>query len=287
MAYGISSETSFSMHLISSNDLKAGNPFFSMFKKLIVLLSESTVEFPEIVREIHNVQQDLKRTVQRRKGKIEKERCRVMHEMKNTLTGILSCAHVLNSDTLAYEDRQEFMSLIGREIDRIVGMAENFSEHCDERAEPLEIQRLSVGELFATIIPVIETHTLAGRNITLQVDADYTGEIQIDVEKVQQAFMNIVYNARDAMPDGGALTIRSRLFDNETVLFEFIDSGCGMSPEMQERIFEPFVTEGKPLGTGLGMAIVKEVIDEHQGTVEIESVLEEGTTVRIWLPIYQ
>ena len=287
MAYGISSETSFSMHLIFSNDLETGNPFFSMFKKLIALLSESTVEFPELVREIHDVQQDLKEKVQRRKGKIEKERCRVMHEMKNALTGILSCAHVLNSDTLAYEARQEFMSLIGREIDRIVGMAENFSERCDERAEPLETQRLSVGELFATIVPVIDTHSLAGRNIALQVDADYTGEIQIGVEKVQQAFMNIVYNARDAMPDGGALTIRSRLFDNETVLFEFIDSGCGMSPEMQQRIFEPFATEGKPLGTGLGMAIVKEIADAHQGKVEVESLLGEGTIVRVWLPIYQ
>ncbi len=92
----------------------------------------------------------------------------------------------------------------------------------------------------------------AGLNIGLRVNVEFTDSIQMDMEKIQHAFMNIVYNACDAMPDGGSFTIRSRLFDDDIVLFEFIDSGCGMSPEMRKRIFKPFATEGKALGTGLG-----------------------------------
>lgn len=287
MIYGISSETSSSMHLMSDCCLNTGNPFSFMFKKLIELLSDSAVESPELSREIHSLQQGLQEKVLQRKLKLKRGRCHVMHEMKNALTGILSCAHVLHDDALKHEDREEFLSLIRREVERIVGMAGEFNEHRNESANTLYFQDFTVDAFFATLTPLVEKYTLAERNIALCVDAEYTGPIRIDIEKIQQAFMNIIYNARDAMPEGGSLTIRSRVINKETLLFEFIDKGCGMSPEMLEHIFEPFTTEGKKLGTGLGMAIVKEIVDEHHGKVEVESAPGEGTTVRILLPLTQ
>ena len=134
---------------------------------------------------------------------------------------------------------------------------------------------------------MIANHVLAGKAITLQVETLYAGPIQIDVESIQQAFMNLVYNARDAMPEGGVLTIRSRLLEDGMVQFEFIDTGCGMSADIVERLFDPFVTAGKPFGTGIGMTIVKEILDEHHGKIEVESVVNEGTTVRLILPTIQ
>ena len=285
MIYDISSESSSSMQFMTSGCLKEENPFFRMFKRLIDLLAESTVETSELVREISALQHYLKENVQRRRGDFEKDRCQVMHEMKNALTGILSCAHALNGEELEAGDRQEFMHLIGREIGRIVGMTEEFSDR--DSANRLHLQDFSVADFFSTLNPLVEKYTLSERKIKLVVDARYSGPMRVDVEKIQKTFMNIIYNARDAMPDGGTLQIGSRLIDGETLLFEFIDNGCGMSPEMLGRIFEPFATEGKTLGTGLGMAIVKEIVDEHQGKIEIESILGEGTTVRIFLPVFQ
>ena len=69
------------------------------------------------------------------------------------------------------------------------------------------------------------------------------------------------------------------------ILLEFIDSGCGISPELQTRIFDPLVTEGKAHGTGLGMAIVKKILDEHHAQIAVQSVLSQGTTIRISLPV--
>jgi signal transduction histidine kinase len=103
---------------------------------------------------------------------------------------------------------------------------------------------------------------------------------------MKRVFMNIVTNARDAMPDGGALTITSQLV-NDMIQFAFIDTGCGMPPELQARMFEPYVTEGKSHGTGLGMAIVKDILDKHHAQIEVESVVSQGTTIRIALPRIQ
>jgi len=121
------------------------------------------------------------------------------------------------------------------------------------------------------------------RNISIHTNLSYTGKCQIDVTKMKRVFMNILWNARDAMPEGGTLTITSRLID-DIVQIEFADTGCGMSPELQTRFLEPLVTEGKPHGTGLGMTIVKEILDQHQGHISVKSLVGEGSTLRISLP---
>lgn len=285
MVYSLSSERASSMYFVSQSRSTPENPFCAACYKLLALLSDSSIDLPELDREVQALQQVLKAKLQQRTLRVENARCHVLHDMKNALTGIVSCAYVLNDDELAYEERQEFLQSIGREIKRIAGIAGNLNTSRDDGVNRINIQHTSVDKLFAAFIPIVETQILAGRNITLRIAAGYRGPLCVDVERIRQAFMNIVYNARDAMPEGGRLTIRSRLVDDETVLFEFIDNGCGMSPERLRRIFEPFATEGKSSGTGLGMAIVKEIVDEHRGEIAVESSREEGTIVRIWLPV--
>jgi signal transduction histidine kinase len=86
------------------------------------------------------------------------------------------------------------------------------------------------------------------------------------------------------MPNGGSLTV-STIQDNGFVRTDFTDTGSGMPEEVKKRIFEPFMTYGKKHGTGLGMAIVKKVIDDHKGKIEIESEMGKGTTIKIYLPV--
>jgi signal transduction histidine kinase len=163
-----------------------------------------------------------------------------------------------------------------------VDMTQELLEFSRGKKRSLNIQMHSATALVQDTIAVIQ-QDFASRNISIHTDLQYSGEIQIDIEKMRRVFMNIVTNARDAMLKGGTLTITSRQVDN-MVRFELIDTGCGISPELQARMFQPLVTEGKPHGTGLGMAIVKDILDKHHAHIEVESVVGQGTTIRILLP---
>lgn len=95
--------------------------------------------------------------------------------------------------------------------------------------------------------------------------------------------MNVVLNAMEAMPQGGVLRV-STLVDDNSVCIKVMDTGVGISTEDLERIFEPFFTR-KTKGTGLGLANVKRIFEEHGGNVEIESIPGKGTEVSLWLPV--
>jgi signal transduction histidine kinase len=112
----------------------------------------------------------------------------------------------------------------------------------------------------------------------------FKGKVKLDQDKVVRVFYNIASNARDAMPQGGKLTVRTEAADG-FVKVEFVDTGSGMPEEVKKKIFEPFMTYGKKHGTGLGMAIVKKVIDDHKGKIEIDSEMGKGTTIRMLFPV--
>jgi signal transduction histidine kinase len=115
-------------------------------------------------------------------------------------------------------------------------------------------------------------------------DLRFKGQVRMDQERMRRAFHNIVDNARDAMPEGGTLRVASGERAGRLCV-EFSDTGVGMAEEVRRRVGEPFFTSGKRLGTGLGMAMVKRIVDEHAGSVEIESAPGKGTTVRLLLPL--
>ncbi len=95
--------------------------------------------------------------------------------------------------------------------------------------------------------------------------------------------INLITNAKDAMPEGGAITVSARRKD-ECLDIRVKDTGCGMSEETASHIFEPLFTT-KTKGLGLGLAIVKEIIEAHHGRISVESKKGEGTTFEILLPI--
>jgi two-component system, NtrC family, sensor kinase len=121
-------------------------------------------------------------------------------------------------------------------------------------------------------------------NIKLKKFAQFKGMVNIDQDKMVRVFYNIASNARDAMPQGGSLTVTT-IEEHGYVRIDFTDTGTGMPEEVKKRIFEPFMTYGKKHGTGLGMSIVKKVIDDHNGKIEINSVMGKGTTITIYLPV--
>jgi signal transduction histidine kinase len=125
---------------------------------------------------------------------------------------------------------------------------------------------------------------LIPKNVHLMRDVDCTAELMVDVGRFARMLLNLVKNAMEAMKTGGILRLGVRK-EYDRVIFRVSDTGCGMSPELQAKIFEPFVTFGKSGGTGLGMAIAKSVVEAHNGTISVQSELGVGTTIEVAIPV--
>ena len=138
-----------------------------------------------------------------------------------------------------------------------------------------------------------------GEDIELRIEGELTGHIQVDRSQLEQIVLNLVVNARDAMPQGGRLTIRTyqTALDDEFVdrhpgsqagdfiCLEVADTGEGMSPDLLDYIFEPFFTTKAPgEGTGLGLATVYGIVKQSMGYIQVESEVGKGTTFSIYFP---
>lgn len=159
----------------------------------------------------------------------------------------------------------------------------------------LKRERMDLVQLVDRAMPMLQA--LVGNAIVVEFSTmEAPLEVDGDPASIEQALMNLATNARDAMPDGGTLTLATRLEsppDHEGagatarwVRLEVRDHGVGMSPAVAQRVFEPFFsTKPSGHGTGLGLASVWSIVEQSGGTVEVESALGEGTTFRIRLPL--
>jgi diguanylate cyclase (GGDEF)-like protein/PAS domain S-box-containing protein len=125
-----------------------------------------------------------------------------------------------------------------------------------------------------------------GRAISLQVEAQGHPMIQGSFAQLRDLMTNLIFNAVDALPTGGTIHLRV-LAENEQGIIEVADSGVGMSPEVQERVFEPFFTTKGEGGTGLGLAMVFGLVEQHGGHIDLRSAPGEGTTFRISFPLVE
>jgi len=161
------------------------------------------------------------------------------------------------------------------------------------RRQPLQVSIIDVGALMPGLLELMR-RTLGERiNVSLQVEENIY-PIEVDRAQLEAALLNLAVNARDAMPEGGdlSITIGTQTLDEskierpgDFVVISVRDTGIGMPPEVLQRVFEPFFTtkeSGK--GTGLGLSMVYGFVQQSHGYVEIDSAPNEGTTIRIFLP---
>lgn len=209
----------------------------------------------------------------------------VMHDLKSSLNAIRRSAESIGNDEHKPAEKKDSAQAIIHEIERITGITQEIWELSQGQKGILNLQTLSVEDFVQDVLSIIE-HDFTSQQISIHSDLQYTGQFTIDVDKMTRVFMNVVDNARQAMPEGGVLTITSCLV-NDDVQFEFIDEGDGISPDLQAHMFDPFVSGKKSQGTGLGMTIVKKILEEHHAHIDVQSVIEKGTTIRISLPRVQ
>ena len=216
----------------------------------------------------------------------------VVHEINNPLTGVLNYIRLMikitGRDTLSAEQVEKFrgyLELMESEVGRCSDIVSNLLAF--SRKSKLEFSDVNINELVEKCI-LLSDHKLTLQDIEIETDINTdTPNISGDFNQLQQSVLNLIFNAADAMPDGGVLSIETS-FDSENGLAEIkvTDTGCGIARENLPRIFDPFFStkkEGK--GLGLGLSVVYGIIERHKGSIEVESELDKGTVFTIKLPI--
>jgi signal transduction histidine kinase len=181
-------------------------------------------------------------------------------------------------------EKSEQLRLISTQIERITQVLREMMEFAGTRPPervPLDINRVVEASLrLASFDKAFQRLRI---NKSFDTDAPL---IQADANQLQQVFLNILLNARDAMPGGGDLDVRTRYdFEAEEVVVEILDGGAGIAPEHAAHIFDPFFTT-KPAGagTGLGLAVSYRIVTAHGGRIEVAPNNGRGTVVRVRLP---
>jgi len=212
----------------------------------------------------------------------------VAHEIRNPLTVMKMLYHSLDLNFPAGDPRAKDARIIGEKMEHLNKIVEQILDFA-RNTEP----ELAAVNLNAVIneLGLLVRHKLKNQHIQLVQHLQHDLPLVMgEAGQLEQAFLNLMLNAAEAMPDGGQLTIAShtvRQPDDSApthVAIEFSDTGQGMQEEQRNRAFTSLLITTKAKGTGLGLAIVGRIIEAHRGEVTLESKPGEGTTVRVLLP---
>jgi signal transduction histidine kinase len=199
------------------------------------------------------------------------------HEVRSPMNAIGLAAQRLERKLPENDERRTVANRIGKEVRRLDEVLRGFLE----LASPVSNQRQTVelGDLVCEVVELLETEAEA-EDVEL-VRPTGVGRALVDAEAMRRALINLLRNAIQASPPGGRVEIV--VDDGEEAIIRIKDQGPGIDPALAGQVFDPFVT-GRPSGTGLGLALVRRVIEEHEGTVSLESLPYGGAEALIRLP---
>ena len=204
----------------------------------------------------------------------------VSHEIKNPLGIIRSTADLLEKKVIQFEPQNQLASIIREEADRLNRIVTEFLDFA--RPQIPRMDQVRIETILEKNLNFLGPE-LARQGITVQKDfIPGSQTVPLDQDQIYRAFLNILLNAVQAMPDGGKIGIKVRYISREAII-EIKDSGSGLSEEERVKAFQPFFTT-KEKGSGLGLAIVKNIIEAHKGTIQMVNSESGGTAVVITLP---
>jgi PAS domain S-box-containing protein len=216
----------------------------------------------------------------------------VVHELNNPLTGILNYIRlmikILGRDSLSSEQMhkfQRYLDLVGSEVSRCSDIVSNLLEF--SRKPKLEFSEVDPNALLEKSLLLCK-YKLTLQNIKIKTDLyPKIPKVLGDFNELQQCLLNLIFNAADAMEDGGSLTLESYFSPTKGLVeLKVTDTGRGITREDLSKVFDPFFStkkEGK--GLGLGLSVVHAIIDRHRGTISAESTPGKGTVFTITLPV--
>jgi PAS domain S-box-containing protein len=207
----------------------------------------------------------------------------IAHELNNPIYGIMNTLELLKTEIPHESKRRRILELSLSEIQRLSEMLRNmlsFSKPEEEKRRPIKIDELLEG-----ILLMMEKQM---RESNIQVETFFDPdipEIMASTNQMRQVMLNLIKNAKEAMPKGGILTVRTKR-EEDKVLILIQDTGLGIPEEIRDKIFEAFfTTKQKVKGVGLGLSVCYGIIKDHGGEIKVESEEGKGTTFTIRLPI--
>ena len=208
------------------------------------------------------------------------------HEIRNPLASISGSVEMLRNDLDRDKEHLKLMDIILKETDRLNGIVSGFLDFA--RSRPVKLGVYNLNEILNECIMLIKNDKQFNQKVNIiysYKDDELTS--YVDAEEIKQVFLNILINACDAMPDGGNLTVTTYLErlprQGEFVGVSFSDTGCGIRNEDLKRIFEPFRTT-KYKGIGIGLAIANRIVQNHNGSIDVESEFGKGSRFVVRLP---
>jgi two-component system, NtrC family, sensor kinase len=207
------------------------------------------------------------------------------HEVGTPLNLISGHVQLLSAQLGADERAAPRLRTINAQIERIERIVRRMLDRTRPETvalTPLDLNAL-LGRIFDTVAPALDARRVR-LHTTLAADVP---PVAGDADRLQQVFINLFNNALDAMPDGGELHVRTVCAGAEVVV-EFADTGSGMTEEVRAHIFDPlYTTKARGRGTGLGLVVVRQVMREHGGEIEVESERGHGACFRLRFPAAQ
>jgi signal transduction histidine kinase len=204
----------------------------------------------------------------------------ISHEIRNPLGIIRSSAELLKKKVAKFDPSNSIPDIIVEEASRLNGIITDFINFAKPRSPILSPCRIE--EVLEKNITFLAPQI---REKGYKIQKNYQNslpEIQADSEMLYQSFLNILINAMQAMPDGGTVEVGVSAND-KIVTVNFDDNGSGISEEVLEKIWDPFYTT-KEKGSGLGLGIIKNIIESHGGSIQVRNRAEGGARVSVELP---
>jgi signal transduction histidine kinase/DNA-binding response OmpR family regulator len=254
----------------------------TLFASQAALAIENAETYMELQKSLDRLRQAQKEIVHSEKlATIGKMAAHVAHEIRNPLSTIGGFARAILKKPDNVDRVNKNAKIISEESTRLENMLKGVMDFSRPSAPVPKTGDFNgmVERSFRT-----QAELLGSRNIHANIDLDRSiPEVSFDENQILQVLHNMIRNAGDSMPQGGALNLKTGR-EGDLVYLSITDSGSGIPPEILERLFDPFFTT-KPDGTGLGLAVSKKIIDDHGGKIEVESQVGKGTQFKIFLPV--
>jgi len=233
-----------------------------------------------LAQAVEHIRDRVSRERERRLATVGRLLAGVLHDLKSPMTVVSGYAEMLAAKT---DDPEctDYLAQINKALDRIAQMAAEIIAF--SKGERRVLPHSCSIEQFAESFSKQVQPQLDSNNVRLGLCLRTAGVVRLDEEKMVRALHNVVNNAIEAMPSGGDLTMEIFRVGSDLV-FSFTDTGSGIPEEIQGTLFESFVTSGKESGTGLGLAVAREIVEAHNGKISFTTLKGKGTTFLISVP---
>lgn len=215
----------------------------------------------------------------------------IAHEINNPMTSILGFTELIYNELSKenvtpdkVKDCLKFAKMVIGEAHRCQTITQTLLQFSRRKRE--EMTHASINDVVEAALTIARFHFKKGPIEIRKEFAENLPSIIGDKSLLHQVFLNLFINAKDAMEEGGTITIKTEKRDDDWIQIRFSDTGCGIPEENLANIFKPlFTTKEEGKGTGLGLSVSRDIIDRHQGTMDVESAAGKGTTFIIRLPV--